>query len=60
MMRNGNHLHCSYQAYAGYFYVARALLINGTTEMDDFTSSVRRFCQTHWKVVSSYTMTDQP
>ncbi|CAG12920.1 unnamed protein product, partial [Tetraodon nigroviridis] len=36
-------------AYAGYFYVARALLINDTSEMEEFTGSVKHFCQTHWK-----------
>lgn len=53
MMRNGNDLHCSCQAYAGYFFVARALEINGTSEMEEFAGSVRTFCQTHWNVVSS-------
>lgn len=53
MARNGNCLHCPCQAYAGYFFVARALLINSTSEMEEFTSYVRQFCQTHWKVVCS-------
>ncbi|XP_056900626.1 ectonucleoside triphosphate diphosphohydrolase 3 isoform X2 [Takifugu flavidus] len=42
-------------AYAGYFFVARALQINETSEitaeMEEFTSSVRQFCETHWTVL---------
>lgn len=40
------------QAYAGFFFIARALLFNGTSEIDDFNKSVVEFCQTPWKVVS--------
>lgn len=59
-MRNADCLHCPCQAYAGYFYVARALLINETSEMEEFTSSVREFCETQWTVVSSHRPTAQP
>lgn len=40
------------QAYAGYFFIARALLFNGTSDIDDFNKSVVEFCQTPWKEVS--------
>lgn len=40
------------QAYAGFFFIARALLFNGTSEIDDFNKSVVEFCQTPWEVVS--------
>lgn len=60
MMRKGHHLHCSCQAYAGYFYVARALLVNGTSEMQEFSSSIRQFCQTPWEEVRFYSTTEQP
>ncbi|XP_068180843.1 ectonucleoside triphosphate diphosphohydrolase 3 [Antennarius striatus] len=40
-----------YMAYAGFFYVARALGINGTSELEQFNTSVTKFCTTHWKVL---------
>ncbi|KAG7229410.1 hypothetical protein INR49_012801 [Caranx melampygus] len=55
--------HCSYNgveqppvtgdfmAYAGFFYTARALLMNGTSDLDQFNSSVTKFCHSHWKVL---------
>ena len=54
------YFYCSFQAYAGFFYTARALLKSGTEDLDDFNSdfdrfnaSVRQFCNSHWDVVSS-------
>lgn len=38
-------------AYAGFFYTARALLMNGSSDFDHFNASVIKFCQTHWKVL---------
>lgn len=58
-MRNANCLHCPCQAYAGYFFVARALLINETSEMEEFTGSIRQFCETHWTLVSSAIVTEE-
>uniref|UniRef100_A0A665U4P2 Ectonucleoside triphosphate diphosphohydrolase 3 n=1 Tax=Echeneis naucrates TaxID=173247 RepID=A0A665U4P2_ECHNA len=40
-----------YMAYAGFFYISRALLMNGTNDLDQFNSSVRKFCHTHWTVL---------
>ncbi|XP_042281235.1 ectonucleoside triphosphate diphosphohydrolase 3 isoform X2 [Thunnus maccoyii] len=37
------------QAYAGFFYTARALLMNGTSDFDQFNTAVRKFCHTEWK-----------
>lgn len=37
-----------FMAYAGFFYITKALLLNSTTEMDQYTSSIQDFCQTHW------------
>ena len=52
--------YCSFQAYAGFFYTARVLLKNGTEDFnhfnldfDKFNASVKQFCNSHWKVVSS-------
>lgn len=45
-------LYCSCQAYAGFFYVARALTINGTSDLDEFKNSISHFCNTKWNVVS--------
>lgn len=47
------HFHCSQQAYAGFFYTAKILRLNGTSDLDQFNSSLRNFCQAHWGVVSS-------
>lgn len=44
----------SYQAYAGFFYTAKALLMNGTTDLDQFNASVKTFCHTNWTTVSVY------
>ncbi|KAM9310201.1 ectonucleoside triphosphate diphosphohydrolase 3 [Pholidichthys leucotaenia] len=38
-----------FMAYAGFFYTARALLLNGTSEFDQFNASVRTFCHTDWR-----------
>uniref|UniRef100_A0A3P8TDV1 Ectonucleoside triphosphate diphosphohydrolase 3 n=1 Tax=Amphiprion percula TaxID=161767 RepID=A0A3P8TDV1_AMPPE len=40
-----------FMAYAGFFYTARALLMNGSTDLDQFNASVRNFCHTHWTVL---------
>ncbi|KAM9353681.1 ectonucleoside triphosphate diphosphohydrolase 3 [Symphorus nematophorus] len=40
-----------FMAYAGFFYTSRALLINSTSDLDQFNSSVRTFCHTHWTVL---------
>uniref|UniRef100_A0A3Q0T5G1 Ectonucleoside triphosphate diphosphohydrolase 3 n=1 Tax=Amphilophus citrinellus TaxID=61819 RepID=A0A3Q0T5G1_AMPCI len=41
-----------FMAYAGFFYTAKALLMNGTTDLDQFNASVRTFCHTKWTTVS--------
>ncbi|KAJ3598097.1 hypothetical protein NHX12_001611 [Muraenolepis orangiensis] len=38
----------AFMAYAGFFFTARALLLNGSSELDQFNSSLREFCHTHW------------
>ncbi|XP_042281233.1 ectonucleoside triphosphate diphosphohydrolase 3 isoform X1 [Thunnus maccoyii] len=38
-----------FMAYAGFFYTARALLMNGTSDFDQFNTAVRKFCHTEWK-----------
>ncbi|XP_076594067.1 ectonucleoside triphosphate diphosphohydrolase 3 [Chaetodon auriga] len=40
-----------FMAYAGFFYTARALLVNGTSDLDQFKAAVRKFCHTHWTVL---------
>ncbi|XP_034553990.1 ectonucleoside triphosphate diphosphohydrolase 3 [Notolabrus celidotus] len=40
-----------FMAYAGFFYTARALLVNATANFDQFNASVSKFCHTHWKVL---------
>ncbi|XP_060907023.1 ectonucleoside triphosphate diphosphohydrolase 3 isoform X1 [Labrus mixtus] len=40
-----------FMAYAGFFYTARALLMDGTSEFDKFNASVKKFCHTHWTVL---------
>ncbi|XP_040899851.1 ectonucleoside triphosphate diphosphohydrolase 3 [Toxotes jaculatrix] len=40
-----------FMAYAGFFFTARALLLNGTSDLDQFNSSVRKHCHTHWTVL---------
>ncbi|AWO96921.1 putative ectonucleoside triphosphate diphosphohydrolase 3 [Scophthalmus maximus] len=40
-----------FMAYAGFFYTARALLLNGMSDMDQFNSSVGKFCRTHWSAL---------
>ncbi|KAM6910626.1 ectonucleoside triphosphate diphosphohydrolase 3 [Xenentodon cancila] len=41
----------AFKAYAGFFYTARALLINVTSELDQFRGAVKKFCHTHWTVL---------
>ncbi|XP_047455437.1 ectonucleoside triphosphate diphosphohydrolase 3 isoform X2 [Mugil cephalus] len=40
-----------FMAYAGYFYTARALLLNGSSELDQFNASIRTFCHTNWTLL---------
>ncbi|XP_041650312.1 ectonucleoside triphosphate diphosphohydrolase 3 [Cheilinus undulatus] len=40
-----------FMAYAGFFYTARALSVNGTSDLGDFRALVRKFCHSHWKVL---------
>ncbi|KAM8825979.1 ectonucleoside triphosphate diphosphohydrolase 3 isoform 1-T3 [Synchiropus picturatus] len=40
-----------FMAYAGFFYTARAMLLNGTSELEQFRQGVPNFCNTHWKVM---------
>lgn len=42
-----------FMAYAGFFYIARALLMNGTSDFNKFNASVRKFCHTHWTVLKA-------
>ncbi|XP_024917670.1 ectonucleoside triphosphate diphosphohydrolase 3 isoform X3 [Cynoglossus semilaevis] len=41
-----------FMAYAGFFYTARALLLNGTSYLEQFNATIGNFCHTHWTVVS--------
>lgn len=47
------HVYCSWQAYAGFFYTAKILGLNGTSDLDQFNSSVKKYCHKNWGVVSS-------
>ncbi len=47
--------YCPCQAYAGFFYTARALGINRVSDLDEFKALVKKFCRTHWTKVSSST-----
>ncbi|XP_019946784.1 ectonucleoside triphosphate diphosphohydrolase 3 [Paralichthys olivaceus] len=40
-----------FMAYAGFFFIARAVVQNGTSDIDQFNSSVREFCHKHWTVL---------
>ncbi|XP_044063731.1 ectonucleoside triphosphate diphosphohydrolase 3 [Siniperca chuatsi] len=40
-----------FMAYAGFFFIARALQMNGKSDLDQFNASVRKFCHTHWTVL---------
>ncbi|KAM3614482.1 uncharacterized protein V6R79_015070 [Siganus canaliculatus] len=42
-----------FMAYAGFFFTARALMMNGTSDFDEFSASVRKFCHTHWTVLKA-------
>uniref|UniRef100_A0A3Q3K3R7 Ectonucleoside triphosphate diphosphohydrolase 3 n=1 Tax=Monopterus albus TaxID=43700 RepID=A0A3Q3K3R7_MONAL len=37
-----------FMAYAGFFHTAKILLLNGTSDLDQFNSSLTKFCQTQW------------
>ncbi|XP_062254448.1 ectonucleoside triphosphate diphosphohydrolase 3 [Platichthys flesus] len=37
-----------FMAYAGFYYVKRALHLNGSVDFDEFKSLVRKFCHTNW------------
>ncbi|XP_029959675.1 ectonucleoside triphosphate diphosphohydrolase 3 [Salarias fasciatus] len=38
-------------AYAGYFYIARAVLNEGLTDFSDFNASINTFCHTEWTLL---------
>ncbi|XP_015804642.2 ectonucleoside triphosphate diphosphohydrolase 3 [Nothobranchius furzeri] len=40
-----------FMAYAGFYYLAQALMVNGTSDLDQFKASVENFCQTPWTVL---------
>ncbi|XP_056142940.1 ectonucleoside triphosphate diphosphohydrolase 3 [Lampris incognitus] len=42
-----------YMAYAGFFYTARALQLNDTSDSDAFRAGIRKFCHTHWTVLKA-------
>ncbi|XP_035986457.1 ectonucleoside triphosphate diphosphohydrolase 3 [Fundulus heteroclitus] len=42
-----------FMAYAGFFYIARALDQDGTSNLDQFNISVGNFCQSHWKELTA-------
>lgn len=42
-----------FMAYAGFFYIARALGLDGTSQLDQFNNSVRTFCHTPWTELRS-------
>ncbi|KAM4736445.1 ectonucleoside triphosphate diphosphohydrolase 3 isoform 2-T2 [Anableps anableps] len=37
-----------FMAYAGFYFIARALDQNGTSNLDQFNIAVGNFCNTHW------------
>ncbi|XP_017265520.1 ectonucleoside triphosphate diphosphohydrolase 3 [Kryptolebias marmoratus] len=42
-----------FMAYAGFFYLARALNLTGTSDLDQFKATVRNFCHTQWTVLKN-------
>ncbi|KAF7659405.1 hypothetical protein LDENG_00297880 [Lucifuga dentata] len=38
-----------FMAYAGFFFTARALGVNGTSDLEIFNTSMQQFCHTHWR-----------
>nr|XP_033496318.1 ectonucleoside triphosphate diphosphohydrolase 3 [Epinephelus lanceolatus] len=40
-----------FMAYAGYFFIARALGLEGSSDFDQFNASVEQFCHTNWTVL---------
>ncbi|XP_026225671.1 ectonucleoside triphosphate diphosphohydrolase 3 [Anabas testudineus] len=40
-----------FMAYAGFFYTAKILGLNGTSDLDQFNSSVKKYCHKNWGVV---------
>ncbi|KAG8010231.1 Ectonucleoside triphosphate diphosphohydrolase 3, partial [Nibea albiflora] len=40
-----------FMAYAGFFFVARALKLQGKSQIDQFNASLTEFCNTHWTVL---------
>ncbi|XP_029307883.1 ectonucleoside triphosphate diphosphohydrolase 3 isoform X2 [Cottoperca gobio] len=40
-----------YMAYAGFFYTARAIGMDGKSDFDQFNASCRNFCHTNWTVL---------
>ncbi|XP_054478026.1 ectonucleoside triphosphate diphosphohydrolase 3 [Anoplopoma fimbria] len=41
-----------FMAFAGFFFTARALGIEGKSDLDQFNASVRNFCHSNWTVLS--------
>uniref|UniRef100_A0A8C5DQI9 Ectonucleoside triphosphate diphosphohydrolase 3-like n=1 Tax=Gouania willdenowi TaxID=441366 RepID=A0A8C5DQI9_GOUWI len=39
----------AFMAYAGFFYIARAVLSEGYTVLNDFNASIETFCHTEWQ-----------
>ncbi|XP_031729560.1 ectonucleoside triphosphate diphosphohydrolase 3 [Anarrhichthys ocellatus] len=42
-----------FMAYAGFFYTARALGLEGRSDLDQFSASIRKFCDSHWTVLKA-------
>ncbi|XP_068592516.1 ectonucleoside triphosphate diphosphohydrolase 3 [Cebidichthys violaceus] len=42
-----------FMAYAGFYYTARALGLNETSDLDQFSGSIRKFCDSHWTVLKA-------
>ncbi|XP_034031169.1 ectonucleoside triphosphate diphosphohydrolase 3 isoform X2 [Thalassophryne amazonica] len=41
----------NFMAYAGFYFTSRALLMNGSSELNDFNNAIKEFCQTRWTVL---------
>ncbi|XP_045902027.1 ectonucleoside triphosphate diphosphohydrolase 3 isoform X2 [Micropterus dolomieu] len=40
-----------FMAYAGFFFIAKALELNGKSDLDKFNTTVKKFCHTNWTVL---------
>ncbi|KAG7475878.1 ectonucleoside triphosphate diphosphohydrolase 3 [Solea senegalensis] len=40
-----------FMAYAGFYFTARALLLNGTSDIEQFNSTIAEFCHKPWTVL---------